>query len=125
MRVLLAVVFSLFLSTTVVAANKSENRIIAFGIVALKTCSQYLKDTVRYADPEVVKLSGRDYYSEHSVYTQWVAGFVSGYSAGTRKAYPEDLNLYDLMQKIEGYCDKNPHDYFSYAASKAVMEIRK
>lgn len=123
MKTLLAIVFFLLVSNTVFAAKKSGNKHLAFGFVAGKTCSRYIKDIVKSNRKDVLTLNGQDYYSEHSMYTQWVAGFLSGYGLGVQKAYSKNLNIYYLMLRIEGYCEKNPRAYFSFAANKTILEI--
>lgn len=124
MKTLLTLLFILFVSNTAFAANKSENKLIAFGFVAGKTCSQYIKHSIKSDEKDILTLNGKNYYSDHSMYTQWVAGFLSGFSAGIQKPYPESLNIYYLMLRIDEYCERNPHDYFSHAVNKTILEIK-
>lgn len=124
MKTLLTLLFFLFVSTTALAANKPENKLIAFGFVAEKTCSQYIKLSVKTDENDMLTLNGNNYYSDKSLYTQWVAGFLSGFSAGIQKPYPESLNIYYLMLRIEDYCERNPDDYFSHAVNKTILEIK-
>ena len=124
MKSFLVLVLSLLVSNAVFAENQTEKKLVAFGFVAGKTCSQYLQEAVRSTEKDMLKLGGKYYYSDTSMYTQWVAGFLTGYSAGIRKGYPADLNIYNIMLKIEEQCEKHPNNYFSRAVNKAVMEIK-
>ncbi|KPK10616.1 MAG: hypothetical protein AMJ68_08655 [Acidithiobacillales bacterium SG8_45] len=124
MRTLPALIVLMFVVHPAFAANSAENKLVAFGFAAGKTCSTYVKQVVRDDRKDVITLSGKDYHSDRNMYTQWVAGFLSGYSAGIQKGYPEDLNVYYLMLKIETYCQNNPQALFSLAANKAIQELQ-
>ena len=115
------VLLFLVLAVSTVHAVPNEN-ITLYGL-GINSCGSFLESTKERSTAIVERATGHTFYSERSVYSEWISGYVTAYNVmNFDKPNAKMINSDNdgLMAWVTSYCQKNPLHVMERAVNALV-----
>lgn len=120
--ILLSALIALTTPIIAIADDHQFDLVMNYGL-GLTSCGE-LVQAFRDDSPNMAfSAHGRLYPTMPQTYQEWLAGFITAYNIYASKTgdVGRGIDIHGMMEWVRSYCQENPTDFVTTAASKLVI----